>query len=223
MIGMDVPATYDATVTHIRLDRIHRTFRNRMWLWLVDVDAVPNRRLIRFDPADHLDGYAETLRARVTDWLCRNGFPDPVGRILLLTQPRVLGYTFNPLSLFWCYRPDESLGCIIAEVHNTYGQRHAYLLSSGHDSVAKTFYVSPFLPVRGRYEVRLTEPDDRLSVSLALRRDGQPIFVATVRGVRRPAGPAMLIGPHRVAAQIRRHGIALWLRRIPVVPRTERR
>jgi cyclopropane-fatty-acyl-phospholipid synthase len=224
-VVIDVPAVYDTAVTHIRRERIHRTFDNRMLLWLIDVDAPPWHRLIRFDPADHLDGSGETLRVRVTDWLRHNGFPDPVGRIVLLTQPRVLGYTFNPLSLFWCYRADGSLGCVIAEVHNTYGQRHAYLLSSGHDSVDKTFYVSPFLPVEGRYEVRISEPGDRLSVSLALVRNGHTAFVATLRGVRSRARPAVLLrhpfGPHRVAAQIRRHGITVWLRRIPVVRRPE--
>ena len=68
---------------------------------------------------------------------------------------------FNPLSVHWCYRADQSLACIVAEVHNTYGGRHAYLLhpdERGRAQAGKEFYVSPFLEVSGRYRMRFSPP-----------------------------------------------------------------
>ena len=82
------------------------------------------------------------------------------GRVTMLAQARVFGYVFNPLTVYWCHRPDGTLACVVAEVHNTYRQRHAYLLArrSGAE-VPKQFYVSPFYPVDGRYRMSLPEPD----------------------------------------------------------------
>ena len=70
-------------------------------------------------------------------------------------------YVFNPLSTHWCYRADGSLACIVAEVHNTYGQRHAYVLrpdEAGRAQADKEFYVSPFFEVDGRYLMRFSAP-----------------------------------------------------------------
>ena len=74
-------------------------------------------------------------------------------------------YVFNPLSTHWCYRADGSLACLVAEVHNTYGERHAYLLrpdDAGRAEADKEFYVSPFFEVSGRYLMRFSAPGDRL-------------------------------------------------------------
>ena len=79
----------------------------------------------------------------------------------MLAHARVLGYVFNPLTVYWCHRPDGTLACVVAEVHNTYRQRHAYLLPAddrGRAEVPKQFYVSPFYPVDGRYRMSLPEP-----------------------------------------------------------------
>jgi DUF1365 family protein len=118
-------------------------------------------------------------------------------------------------------------------VHNTYGERHVYLLETdeaGRAQVDKAFYVSPFLDPGGRYLMRLPEPDERLSVSIALRQDGKTPFSAGLHGVRTPATPANLVRllvkrplmTLRVSALIRAHGIALWLRRLPITPRSAR-
>ena len=79
----------------------------------------------------------------------------------MLAHARVLGYVFNPLTVFWCHRADGALACVVAEVHNTYRQRHAYLLRTddrGRAQVPKRFYVSPFYPVDGGYRMCLPEP-----------------------------------------------------------------
>ena len=77
----------------------------------------------------------------------------------MLASARVLGHVFDPLSVFWCYGSDGVLACVVAEVHNTYGERHAYLLRPDEAGTAVTdkgFYVSPFFDVTGSYELRFT-------------------------------------------------------------------
>jgi DUF1365 family protein len=140
---------------------------------------------------------------------------------------------FNPLSTHWCYRADGSLACLVAEVHNTYGQRHAYLLrldDAGRAEADKEFYVSPFFEVDGRYLMRFSAPGPRLLITMALQQHGATPFTARVRGEARPATarnvflaalrfPMMSL---RVSALIRLQGGKLWLRRLPVVPRPPR-
>jgi DUF1365 family protein len=122
------------------------------------------------------------------------------------------------------------LVAVIAEVHNTYGGRHVYVLrpdESGKDTVGKQFYVSPFLPMGGTYLMRTPVPDEKLAVSIALRQGGQTPFVATLTGrgrqiTTRSAVAALLRWPLltlRTAALIRWQGIRLWLRKVPVQPR----
>jgi DUF1365 family protein len=115
-------------------------------------------------------------------------------------------------------------------VHNTYGERHCYLLrpdARGRASADKEFYVSPFLAVAGHYRMRLPVPDRRLSLTIALHQNDEHAFTATLTGRR--VGPAtrlrvlryaLSLLPHRVRFLIQRHGVVLWLRRLPVVPRT---
>jgi DUF1365 family protein len=147
-------------------------------------------------------------------------------------QARVLGYVFNPLTLYWCHDTKGVVRHIVAEVHNTYGGRHAYLLPphSEHPAmVRKRLYVSPFNDVDGYYLVRAPLPDAELDVRISLHRDNQPAFVATMRGTRRRASIAELLklqlaaplAPLMGAIGIRVQGITLWLRHVPVVPHPE--
>jgi DUF1365 family protein len=155
---------------------------------------------------------------------------EPTDRVLMLANARVLGHTFDPLSVFWCLRADGSLLAVVFEVHNTYGERHAYLLDVADDgtaTVGKAFYVSPFNDTSGEYAVRLVLEPSAVGVTVALDRDGERIMTAVTRGTPEPATPRALLRlvrrhglmTQRVTALIRAHGIRLWLRRLPVVPR----
>jgi len=231
-------ALYDVRISHVRSQRLRRSFAHRGYLWLVDLDALPSlpwwlRPFARFRAADHLDGEGTTIRRGLDDWLAGQGVDLRGGRVLMLANARTLGHVFNPLTLYWCHRPDGTPECVVAEVHNTYGGRHCYLLrpdEHGRDEVDKRFYVSPFLTVDGRYAMRVPEPDEHLAVSIALRQDGGTAFVASMRGERHAATPGRVLRTIarrplvtlRTSALIRRHGIALWLRRLPVTPRPPR-
>jgi DUF1365 family protein len=191
------------------------------------------RPFARFDARDHLEGQpGDSLRDRVDAVLGSHGLDGTGGTVTALLQARVLGYVFNPLSLYWCHDAVGTVRHVIAEVHNTYGGRHAYVVRGDGRlaTVAKAFYVSPFNDVSGRYLITAPLPAETLEVTITLLRDDQPPFVASLRGDRLPVSAARLVwlqvvaplAPLRAALAIRRHGIALWLRKVPVVRRDEK-
>jgi uncharacterized protein len=228
------PAIYAARLTHVRTERAVRTLGTRLDVWLVDLDDVPEqpwwlRPFAGFRAADHLGQPDRPLRHNVVEWLADKGVDATGDRILMLTTPRVLGYAFNPLTVFWCLRTDGSPRCVVAEVHNTYHERHPYLFhvdESGRAETDKAFYVSPFLG-GGRYRVRLPVPGERLALSVVLYRAGRPALRATLTGRRHPATTRRVLRsavrhplqPHRIRAAIQAHGIVMWLRGFPIVPK----
>ena len=126
----------------MRTTPVRNAFRYRSYQWLVDLDALPPlpvllRPFARFDARDHLGDPGRSLRENVDSYLADNGIDLRGGRIRMLANARVLGYVFNPLTVFWCHAPDGSLRCVIAEVHNTYGERHRYLLLTDERGRAK--------------------------------------------------------------------------------------
>lgn len=233
-----VPALVVGAVSHVRRVPLRHAFTHRAYQWLVDVDRLPElpwwlRPLARFDAADHLDRgrLGHGIRGDLERFLSRRGVPlDKSDRILMLANARVLGHVFDPLTVFWCLTAEGHVRAVVFEVHNTYGERHAYLLDldeSGRAETDKAFYVSPFNDVAGRYEVRLRLGPELVSVTVGLDRGGSRVLTATTRGVPRPAtrrallhvAASHLLMTQRVTALIRLHGIALWLRRLPVLPR----
>lgn len=227
-----VPSIYATTIQHVRQSPFRHAFTYRSFWWLVDLDALPSLprglgALAQFRVEDHV-GDGPTIRAGVDEVLAAEGLV--ADQILMLSNARVLGHVFNPLSVHWCLDTDGEVVAVIAEVHNTYGGRHAYVLrpdGEGRVATEKAFYVSPFHEVDGRYEMRLPLPGDDLRVDMTYFRDGGKPFVATVRGTRVPATTGAVLrtslryplATRVVAARIRFHGIRLWLKRLPVVPR----
>lgn len=231
-------ALYDATVAHVRRIDPQYAFAHRISMWLVDLDEPPKfpwwlRPFARFDSRDHFaaDDPA-SIRAKLDAWLAGRGVRLRGGPVRMLTGARVLGYAFNPITVYWCHDPEGALECVVAEVHNTYRGRHAYLLRPDDDGNAradKEFYVSPFQGPDGEYRMRLPHPEALLALTVMLHQGDQTPLVATLRGVRRPADPLRLaravlsrpLLPRRVTALIRRHGVTLWLRKAPVAKRTQ--
>ncbi|MEH3156661.1 MAG: DUF1365 domain-containing protein [Gordonia paraffinivorans] len=235
-----LPALVVGEVAHERRSPVRHRFSHRAYQWLIDLDDPPRppsvlRPFARFHAADHLGhddgGGAASIRANVERFLAAQGVHLPTGsRIVMLANARVLGYVFDPLSVFWCLHPDGSVICLVAEVHNTYGERTAYLLhpdSHGTAVTDKTFYVSPFNDVSGTYRMRFVLRDDAVAVSIRLDRDGHAPFHASFTGAPRPATARRLLRavitmplmPQRARTLITVHGVWLWLRRLPVVPR----
>jgi DUF1365 family protein len=233
-----VPSLVVGKVSHRRRTPVTHAFEHSHYQWLVDLDALPRLRwpmrlLAGFDDRDHLDGgrLGGGTRGDLERWLSRHGvLLEPEDKVLMLAHARALGHVFNPLTVYWCLRPDRSLKALVLEVHNTYGQRHAYLLdvdARGRAEVGKEFYVSPFNDAHGRYTVAVTLGVDRVRTSVALDRDGERVLTAVASGCPVAAKTRTLLSvfgrhpfmTHKVSLLIRWHGIRLWLARLPVLPR----
>ncbi|MGW6277034.1 DUF1365 domain-containing protein [Kribbella sp. NPDC055071] len=229
-----VPALVIGTVRHGRAGPVRHAFRHGVYQWLVDLDDLPRlpwylRHLARFDVRDHFAGTGPAIKDDLRRFLTAHGVHFD-GRVVMLANARVLGHVFNPLSVFWCIDHAGRTLHVVAEVHNTYGERHVYLLDldeSGAAEIDKEFYVSPFNDVSGRYRMDFHLDATRIRVSISLSRHGKQFFGAGFDGVPRPAtrravlatAVRMPLMPQRVSALIRLHGVWLWARRLPVVSR----
>jgi len=195
-------ALYVGSVSHKRLSPKPHGFRYSVFWTLIDIDELPavtsqlrflshNRfNLFSFHDRDYGDGSSTSLRSQIGKQLASADEETECGAIRLLTMPRILGYAFNPLSIYFCYRPDGSLSTIIYEVHNTFRQRHSYLIPVASASLPirqhcdKAFYVSPFLDMAMRYDFRVMPPGETLSLCIEASETGKLILNANLTGVR---------------------------------------
>lgn len=185
---------------------------------------------LAFHDRDHGDGRDDAL-GWLDELLHGEGIADADGEVWLQTYPRVLGYVFKPVSFWYCERADGSLAAVVAEVNNTFGERHCYLLAGpalawGREQRAhKVFHVSPFSPIEGDYAFRFMRSADasRLVVRIdhhdaagpllqtSLSGRLQPLTAASVRRVF-VGMPLMTFG---VIARIHWQALRLWLQRVP--------
>lgn len=244
---------YFGDVLHTRLRPFRHRFRYRVFSLLLDIDALPtlhqqlrlfshNRfNLFSFFDRDHGAlgdaGPRPSLRVWVERQLTAAGFA-PGGRIELFCFPRVLGYVFNPLSVFYCYSPAGDLAAVLYEVNNTFGQRHSYLLPVRTDrganradpidqTCAKRLYVSPFIGMEATYRFRLTPPGERFA--LMIRQDAPEgrQLVATHIARRRALTDAALalafvrfpLMTLKVVGGIHWEALKLWRKGARLVPR----
>ena len=206
-------ALYEGTVAHRRLRPRRHRLRYRVFSLLLDIDEVPalcaglrllsHRRfnLFSFDERDHGDGTGGSLRDWVETHLAEAGIDLEGGTIRLLAMPRVLGYGFNPISVWFCYHRSGRLAALLHEVHNTFGERHTYLIPVSPDAspadivqgCAKEFHVSPFMAMDMRYDFRVHAPDERLNLAILGGDSDGPMIVAALSAKRRPLTDAALL------------------------------
>lgn len=234
------PRLYLSRVMHRRRETVHYRFDYRVFSLLLDVDDIDrghspasllriNRPgLLSLHRKDHGPRDGSALRPWIQCQLDAAGLTWHPERIFLLSFPRVLGYVFNPLSLYYCLRSDGQLGAVIAEVRNTFGQMHPYVLHADGDAVTwparlttrKTFHVSPLMDMDYEYRFRLTEPAHRLAVIIQQFRRGELALVATQTGDAQPlTNPALFRAVLRtplmtlkVIAAIHWQALKIWLR-----------
>jgi DUF1365 family protein len=212
-MSSDAACVYSGSVMHQRLrDRQYR-FQYRVFSLLLDIDRLDeamavspllsrNRfNLLGFYDRDHLPAGATDLRAWAEGVLSPAGIDASRLRIRLLCMPRVLGMVFNPLSLWYCEDPDGRPVAVIAEVRNTFGERHCYLLRPAPGAHAwplraehaKDFHVSPFIGMQASYRFRLERPGQRLRIAIREYAEDELLLVATQHGVRRPLRSRVLL------------------------------
>jgi DUF1365 family protein len=195
-------AIYSGVVAHRRLRPRAHALRYRVFMLLLDLDELPavfgRLRLLAegafglmsFRSADHGDQSGGDLRAYVRCRLTAAGVTAD-GPIRLLCMPRILGYGFNPISLYFCHDADGSLAAILYEVRNTFGQRHSYLVATpegGDDlvrqSAPKRFHVSPFMDMDMTYDFTVRAPGELAGVSIDVR-DAQGLMLSAAFHGRR--------------------------------------
>lgn len=201
-------ALYESTVMHHRVRPFRHRFSYKVFSLLLDVDEIPalgrrlwlfshNRfNLFGFRDRDFGDGAGP--RAWVERALAEKGHDFPMGRIELLCFPRVLGYVFNPLSIYYVRDLQGVLRVVLYEVTNTYRDRHSYLLPVSGDGAVirqhcdKNMYVSPFIGMQARYHFRLSEPGEQLSVAIREETPEGNVLFAAQSGVRKPLTDGIL-------------------------------
>lgn len=234
-------ALYSGEVMHRRLDRLSYRFIYKVFSLLVDLDELPElpRRLRLFShnrfnlfslhDRDHGGRDGAPLRPWLERLLRGRGVELEGGSILLLCFPRVLGYVFNPLSVWYCHHRDGSLRAVVCEVRNTFSEMHHYILAPpgggsmdwrGEYRARKVFHVSPFIASEAEYRFRFREPGEHLSVRITERIAEMDMFKASIGAMRSPLTDARLMRefirlplmPLKVMAAIHWQALKLWLR-----------
>lgn len=197
---------YLGFVEHTRFRPRRHSLRYHLYVYCIDLDELETldreRALFgynRFRPVSIHDGdYLDDTPGSVRDKLLRllpDGLAHRVGRVLLITQPRYFTPVFNPVSFYYCLDADDSLVCAVAEVNNTFGEKHVYVLTErqGDDAgfpasfrTDKAFHVSPFNRVEGAYILTFSWPGTSLTISVDLFKDNDRFFTATLTGRELP-------------------------------------
>jgi DUF1365 family protein len=231
---------YVGRTTHSRLTPRPHSFSYRLFQLLMDIDRVDEAveglkamrhgrfGLFAFDERDHGARDGTSLRVWAETKLVEAGIAASAARIRLLSFPRVLGFVFNPISIFFVEAGDGRLEAVIYEVNNTFGQTHAYVAPAAgapceRQEADKKLYVSPFYRVEGAYRFLVTPPAETFDLVIARTVDGRPDFTATLKAERREltdaalvtlffAMPLMTLG---VVAAIHWQALILWVKGAP--------
>ena len=243
----DPARLYVGEVMHRRFFPVRYRFAYRVFSLLLDIDRIDeaaratavfshNRfNLLSFHDADHGPRDGSPLRPWLDRTLARFGIDLEGGRVELLCFPRVLGYVFNPLSVWYCRHRDGSLRAVLLEVANTFGERHGYLLHENGQPMAwpvrqaraKCFHVSPFVGMNADYRFRLGEPGARLEVGIRELEDHRPMLLAAQIGRAQPfTSPALLrallgipLLTLKVMVMIHWQALKIWLRGATFFPK----
>lgn len=238
---------YVGDVMHARLKPFLHRFNYRVMSLLIDLNrledadrqsilfGVNRRALYSFHERDHGRRDGTSLSAYAADCARAHGIDLAGGKVLLLCYPRLLGYAFNPLSVYFCFDAIDGLALMIYEVRNTFRQMHHYVLPVAPDERRaelirqqqdKTFYVSPFIEADMRYHFRISRPGDAVRIRI-LETDAEgPLLAATFLGRRRPLTSSSLANAFlalpfvtaKIIAAIHWQALRLWWKGANLAP-----
>jgi DUF1365 family protein len=233
---------YTGVLAHARATPRPNAFRHPVAVFRLDLDELPllDRRLrllgverpnvVSFRARDHLGDPSRSVKENVVAHLADHGVDLEGGRVEVVTLLRVLGYVFNPLSVFYCHDAAGTLRCVVAEVSNTFGERLPYVLpvDDPHAPVVrlrheKRLHVSPFFGLDQEYRWELTPLGDDLRIRIEVWERGERPFVAVLAGHRRELTDASLVRmlarypllPVQVIAHIHVQALRLLAKRTP--------
>ncbi len=240
---MNQPRLLLGEVMHHRLHPTRHRFRHRLFLLELDVDGLaPARRHgllgigcshpLSIHQRDHGPRDGSPLAPWIRSLLAAHGLSDAGHRILLYTMPRLLGQVFNPVSFWFCHDREARLRAVVAEVNNTFGEHHNYLVAHSDGAplrdgdwiqARKVFHVSPFMEVAGDYRFRFRHAAGEFAAHIHLHASDRPLLLTRINGPLVPATPrnqlrALVLGTLPgigVLAKIHWQALKLWLWRIP--------
>jgi DUF1365 family protein len=201
---------YRGHVVHQRMRPTRHRLRYRVFSLLLDLDDLDklekqfrflsyNRRTF-YSIRDEDHGYGENIKKWIIQELHKADLGESACKIQMLCYPRILGYIFNPLTVFFCYRKNGVLGAIIYEVHNTFKERHCYVLAVNNvpksiikQHCNKQFYVSPFIDDACKYNFRIQAPGKKVSVVIREEDEEGLLLAASFAGVKVPLTDKNLI------------------------------
>ncbi|MCJ8142593.1 DUF1365 domain-containing protein [Ancylobacter sp. A5.8] len=245
-MGETVSALYAGTVMHVRLKPRRHRLSYRLFSLLLDLDEVDtlDRRLrlfsrnrfnlFSFRDSDYGTPGGGPLKPQVEALLAAAGLEPDGGPVRLLTMPRLFGYAFNPLNVYFCHRRNGALLAVLYEVNNTFGQRHSYLIpvpAGAHEPLRqraeKRFYVSPFMDMDLAYAFRVHPPADEVRIAILASDAEGPVLSAVHHAARRPLNDgelarALVAFPFltlKVVAGIHWEALRLWAKGIGLRPR----
>ena len=236
-------ALYFGSVMHRRRRPRPHQLRHHVFWSLLDLDELDalSRRLTLFShnrfnvfslhDADHGDGSGVALRAQVDRHLAAAGLR--ADKVFLLCMPRTFGYSFNPLSIYFCCDAGGAISAILYEVHNTFGERHSYLVPTAAEaqpfqhSCDKQFYVSPFMGMRLSYAFRTAIDLSRVAVTIRGSDQDGPVIDASMAGRQSALSDANLLRAMvtyplvtlKVIAAIHWHAVKMLLKGYRIAPR----
>ena len=234
---------YNGTVIHKRFKPKIHFFKYKVFSLLLDLDEIDtidnninifshnNFNLISFYDRDHGDRDGSSVREWVKKKLKSNNIECKDIKIKLLCYPRILGYVFNPLSIFFVYDNNSSLVSILYEVKNTFGEQHTYIfrINSNSDlienSCNKKFYVSPFMDLNSKYYFKISNPNEKLSVAIDQRDKEGKLLFASQDGIRANLTTKNLILAYlknplmtiKIISAIHYEAFRLWLKGIKLI------
>lgn len=241
-------ALFAGHVTHARLRPKEHRLAYRIYSLLLDLDeldelgrslrlfSVDRFNLFSFRRKDRGDRSGSDLRRQVEASMRAVGVEPDGGPIRLLTMPRLLGWAFNPLSVFFCYGRDGELNAILWEVDNTFGERHGYMIpvENGADGEIvqicdKAFYVSPFMDMELSYRFRVSPPEETLSIRIDTFAEQDLVLTARHVARRRELTDAALLKAFvaipfltlRVVGGIHWEALKIWLKGVRLRPRPQ--
>ena len=210
---MSQPARYYiGQVSHRRFGKVSHALRYRIAYLLLDLDRldeagrltrflkIGKRGLISFNPRDHGEGQALNLAAWVREFAARQGVHEAIASVELLTLPRMFGYVFNPVSVYFLRNETGDLHHVLYEVGNTFGERHFYLCAADEQAglcrhrCDKAFYVSPFFDRQGHYKFTLQPPADSVSLAISYRDGAEERMTACLTGKARQVTTRTTLG-----------------------------
>lgn len=232
---------YECTVMHRRLAPKKHEFVYRIFLFLFDLDELPEieRRVPFFSvntpnlyslcDEDYFQFHSRGIRQNLETFLATQNLPLRPARIQLLTLPRLLGYTFNPVSVFFCFDENDRPLTSVIQVGNTFGELKPYLVpcdpagTGFHVRAPKNYYVSPFSELDLEFDFRFDPPGRRLRLAIDDYRGGERVLVSTVTGAREELTAANLarfsirypLVTLKVIFLIHWEALRLWLKKIP--------